>query len=718
LILSSCGLASRSPQQVAEKGREFYAQRKYADASLQFRKAIQKDSKLSSAYLGLGLSELKQSHFDQAFDALNHAVIFGPNDDEAKLQLADLCITAYLADRNKPAGLYEQATHLIEEMEKKHANSFSVLRLRGYLATADLKPKEAIEFFSKANELKPDEGDVAMMLVQSLRMDHQFEQAEAAASRSIERNKSYGALYDSLYSRYMESNRPAQAENILKLKIANNPKNAIFVAQLCRHYWRAGKRQEVASLLQTLTGNLHDFPQAYFQAGDFYAQAGSWEEAIRQYRGGIAEDRTQSVSYKKRIATAYLSQNRTQDAEGILDEILRADAGDAEAQASKAALLVAKGSPADVDKAIAAFESLVAKDPASREYRYRLAEAYRVKGDDESARINYLVILKENGKDIPAIYALAQLNIERQRFKEAMHYANQVLAADPTHSGAALIRSAALVSAGQYNEARAALEHLIRDYPNLREAQLQLAFLNVTQKRYSEAERMFRKNYQPEKSDFRALKGLVEIHSAQRHWDPALALLRTEQKNFPHSVEVKKLLASVSAEAGRTDLAIPYYEELAQADPNSVDIRMQLGLLYQSEAKLDPAIAEFSKAIQASPNNALAHALQGKALEQAGRKQEAALSYKRSLAVEDGNPSVMNNLAYLTTELGGDLDEALRLSRRAVEKDSNPDFKDTLGWVYLRKRDKGAALQIFQTLTKQQPGNPVFRRHLEMALNR
>jgi Flp pilus assembly protein TadD len=144
---------------------------------------------------------------------------------------------------------------------------------------------------------------------------------------------------------------------------------------------------------------------------------------------------------------------------------------------------------------------------------------------------------------------------------------------------------------------------------------------------------------------------------------------------------------------------------------------MQLGLLYQAQGKLDAATAEFSNALQVSPNNALGHALYGKALEQAGRKREAAVSYRRSLALEEGNPSVMNNLAYLTAEIGGDLDEALRLSRRAVEADPNPAFKDTLGWVYLKKKDRGAALHIFQALTRQQPDNLVFRSHLAMALN-
>jgi tetratricopeptide (TPR) repeat protein len=717
LSFASCNLAARTPRQAVDRGHAFYAQGKYADASLQFRKAIQLDSKFAGAYLGLGLSEVKQSHWEPAYAALNQAVTLAPGDDQPKIQLANLCLMAYLGDRNQRAALYGKAAQLTAKLLRKDPDSFPVLRLRGYLAIADQKPGEAVVFFRRANELKPDEADVATMLVQNLQLDRQSEQAETLGLSFLERHKSYGPLYDLMYSLYIDSSRPIPAENILKRKVANNPKNSLFLTQLSRHYWRAGKPEEVERLWQAIATNLRDFPQAYLEAGDFYAQMRSWEPAIRQYAAGIEADPKQALVYKKRIVSAFLSQGRPQDAERILDEVLRDRPDDKQARASHAALLVAKASPEPLERGIAEYKSLLEKDPDNREYKYQLAGAYHLKGDDEAARTQYLSILAVNRTDGAALYALAQLHVRRQRFDEAMRYADQVLALDPGHAGARLVRSAALVSAGQYNDARTALNGVIRDHPRLKEARLQLALLDVAQKRYSEAESILRKEYQPGDGDFRALKGIVEVHSAQKRWDKALAMLQGERKTLPQSIEVKKLLAKVSAESGRLDLAIPYYRELAQALPNSPDIRMQLGLLYQAQAQLDPAIAEYSKAIRISPENAMAHALYGKALDQAGRKLEAAVSYRRSLSLEAGNPSVMNNLAYLTAEIGGDLDEALQLSRRAVERDPNPAFKDTLGWVYLKKKDKGAALHIFQTLTRQQPDNPVFRAHLAMALN-
>ncbi len=106
----------------------------------------------------------------------------------------------------------------------------------------------------------------------------------------------------------------------------------------------------------------------------------------------------------------------------------------------------------------------------------------------------------------------------------------------------------------------------------------------------------------------------------------------------------------------------------------------------------------------------------GKVLEQTGRRQEAIGDYRESLRLDPENTSVMNNLAFDLVETNGDLNEAMTMARRAVEKSrGNVEFTDTLGWVYLKNKDTRSALQVFQTLRKQQPQNASFRIHLAMA---
>src|SRR5271166_3739396 len=245
LLSGSCGLTAR---RAFERGTRLYEQGKFAEASIEFRSAIQKDPNFGEAYLKLGLTELKQSKSIPAADALRHAVALLPDRPEPKAELAEIYINTYLGDPHGLAALYQQASDLTSELLSKDPNSFYGLRLKGYLAIADNKPKEAIESFGRANQIEPNRPDVVSLLVQNLFRDGQSEPGESFAARFLEAHRDYGPLYDILYAHFIELNRPAGAEEVLKRKIANNPGNSFFVTQLCRHYWSIGKREQATPL--------------------------------------------------------------------------------------------------------------------------------------------------------------------------------------------------------------------------------------------------------------------------------------------------------------------------------------------------------------------------------------------------------------------------------------------------------------------------------------
>src|SRR5579862_5931869 len=138
LLEASCGLTAR---RAFDRGSKLYDAGKYDEASIEFRSAIQKDPKFGDAYLKLGQTELKQNNPLAAADAMRHAVALMPDRAEAKGQLAEIYLNAYLADPRKSAGLYQQASGFAGELLSKDPNSFYGLRLKGYLAIADNKPK-------------------------------------------------------------------------------------------------------------------------------------------------------------------------------------------------------------------------------------------------------------------------------------------------------------------------------------------------------------------------------------------------------------------------------------------------------------------------------------------------------------------------------------------------------------------------------------------------
>jgi predicted Zn-dependent protease len=67
--------------------------------------------------------------------------------------------------------------------------------------------------------------------------------------------------------------------------------------------------------------------------------------------------------------------------------------------------------------------------------------------------------------------------------------------------------------------------------------------------------------------------------------------------------------------------------------------------------------------------------------------------------------------------MGSNLEDALALARKAVAKEpGNSQYADTVGFIYLKKRDFASALQIFDKLSRRYPNEGGFRYHLALAL--
>src|SRR4029077_6258292 len=87
LLSPSCGFDAR---RAYDRGTKLYEKGQYAEASIELRRAVQKDPKFGEAYRELGLTELRQGSPQAAANALQHAVALMPDRTEAKAQLAEL----------------------------------------------------------------------------------------------------------------------------------------------------------------------------------------------------------------------------------------------------------------------------------------------------------------------------------------------------------------------------------------------------------------------------------------------------------------------------------------------------------------------------------------------------------------------------------------------------------------------------------------------------
>src|SRR5512140_2964550 len=99
-FVASC---SRDPkvqaQRYVENGNKFFEKGKFKEASIMYRRALQKDLKFGEAYYRLGLTEIQMTSYGDAVRSLRRAVELQPNNADASVKLADIYIAAAAQDK-------------------------------------------------------------------------------------------------------------------------------------------------------------------------------------------------------------------------------------------------------------------------------------------------------------------------------------------------------------------------------------------------------------------------------------------------------------------------------------------------------------------------------------------------------------------------------------------------------------------------------------------
>jgi tetratricopeptide (TPR) repeat protein len=710
---------SRSATSYVGRGNEDYAKGQYADASLNYRKALQKDPQSGEAYYRLALSEMKRGNIAVAYSSFSRAVQLSPENLSAVVSFADLVLYSYLNDPAHSKAQYELLTSFADRIAAKDPKSIDALRFKGFLAVTDRKPEEAIRLFQTANSIKPMQPEIVLPLAQTLVAVNQGAEAEKMAEECIGLHPHYIGLYNFLYYQYLNTNRREQAERILKAKIAAEPKEAAWYQELASHYARVGKTAEMNATLQHMLDNPKDFPQAHFRVGEFYAGIGNVDEALRQLNEGVNEDRSKAALYQKKIAQLLANQGKTTDALNVLETILKQHPDTPDAIALHALLLMDTGSVQKTDQAEKEVAAAIKAHPQDAGLHYALGRARYLKRDYGSARPELQKAISLDVGYVPPRVLLADLSLKTGRSSEALQYAEQALALEPDNVQAMLAHVTVLTALNRYVEARSELDRIIAQHPEQRDAQLQLGLLDVAQNRFKEADDIFGKMYKPGSGDNGPLQAIVRADVAAHKYDRSVQLLEEELKHASpgRSDELRNALAGIAMYAGKYDLALEQYKGLAEAHPEAPEFQRRIGILYNLKGDQPNALMALKKQAELSPNDAGAQADYGYVLEMTNRTAEAIQHYRKSLQLRPNNPVVSNNLAFLLADSDSSLSEAMILAKQAQQqKSGDPGVADTVAWIYYKQGLNESAIQIFRNLTTKYPEVAAFREHYAAVL--
>jgi len=715
VVLSGC---RTSKQGYVSRGNKLFNAGKYAEAEIEYRKAAQKDTNYGEAYYRLGLTELKLQNPGDAQRSLLRAVQLLPDNIDAKEKLGNLMLEYYMLDPRHSRSYYDTVQKVSDELLKKDPHSIEGLREKAILASMDQKPKEAIALLEEARKVKPNDPGLLVPLAEILIQNGQTQEAEGILKDVVSRDKSMIQAYDALYKLYTDTNRAADAENVLKSKVANNPKIADYVIQLAAFYVRTQRPTEMKTTLQRLLDSPKDFPQGRMWVGDFYMKLRDYPEAVRYYQDGVRNetDASQKTQYQKRASNALVAMGKTPEAAALIDQIVQENPKDDEAQRIKANLLLRSGKPENVQAAGHQLEDLAKRNPNDASVWLGLGQIEQINGDVASARKQYLEAIHKNGNYLPARYSVAEIGLLQSNPNETLQQTAEILKIRPGDPRARLLRAKALMQSGNPVMARSELASLTKDLPKDPEPQVQLGLLAIAEKKYSEAIDTFTK-LKPT-GDSRAAAGLAAVYSAQGQYEKALQTLRDATKT-PTSNPwfLDSQIASTAALAGQYDYAINEFKKLLAANPKSLEQWLRLGETYELKGDYASSIEAFQQALQLSPNELRVGLALANALVKAGHTADARAQFQASLKAHPDDGVAMNNYAYFLAQNGGDLDEALRMAQRAIEKTpGHPDFSDTIGCIYLKKGLSDSALKVFGNLVQKYPNYPTFHYHLGMAL--
>jgi tetratricopeptide (TPR) repeat protein len=717
IISAGCGA---TPEAYLQRGNRFFDAGKYDDADIQYRKAIQKQPTFGEAHYRLALVELKKDKSFDALEDLRAAVQFSPDNESAIAKLGELSIFFYNADSAHSTQFYREAVQAKDQLVARNVGGFDALRLQGALAMIDRKPHEAVEYLRKANAVKPGDLETALGLARALAADHQTQAALDFAQGLIRKYKTFGKTYDFLYEQYRAAGKRDDAENILKLKVANNPGQADFILELARYYAAASKPAEMQATLQRMLDRSADFPDSRMRVGDFYSSLGKLDQAARLYQEGLAASPKNPVSWRKRLIPLLAAQRKFPEALQQVDTLLKARPDDPESKLVRAQIWLEEGKPENLDPAIVELRAQIHLKPREPVLHYQLGLALSRKDDRVGTLREWTAAAGMNRSYLPPRFALASLELSQGRPQEALQKSEEILAVEPANPAARLLNAVCLTSAGRFSEARNKLNRLISDFPQSPNARYQLGVLAISERKYGEAEDIFRELQKNVAGNPKVIAGLVDAYRGQNQSGRAMQLLQDELKRSSNAQPLRGLLARFAADWGNPDLAIEQYRQMLLADPKSVDIRLAMGQAYETKGDYASAVPVFEKAAQTDAKSEMASLKLAGALGEAGRTNEAKASYRRALALQPDDPRAMNSLAFLMLETGESVDDAMKLAQRGLRFADDPRMKnsleDTLGWAYLKKRMYDAALQTFQSIVKADPSNATFHYHLGTAL--
>lgn len=704
LTAAACG-GPDDPQEHLRRGSEFLTQKKYQEAIVELRTAVQIDPRLAEARRKLADAYLATDDVANAIRETVRAADLLPDDAALQVRAGNMLLAA---------GQFEDADARANRALARDRNSTEALILKGN-ALANLRNFEgALTQYEQAIANRPGDeqgllGIGAVQLAQGQRTN-----AEATFKRAAETNpKSIDARL-SLANLFWATRDMAAAERELKAAHVIDPSNPLVNRALGLLHLATKRTAEAEPYLVAYADAEPAF--GHITLANYYVTTNRTSDARRvlERAASVGSARVEAAT---RLAELDLLEGKTAEATKRVDDLLKESPKAANALVLKARIL---SDQRQYEPALAALRTAIAEGPNAGPAHLQAGSIYEAMGRNEDAIASYEAALGADTRNVPVTFQanlrLGAIHLQGGSLDRAMTYAQGAVQLQPTSANAHLLAARVETARGELVRARGRLAMLEKSFPDSPGVNVLRGQIDLASKRQDSAATAFRKALETDPLNVEALTGLTRLDvSAGRQKDAVARIERALGQGTPsaplHLVAAQTYLATNELPKAEKSLL-----SALERDPNRFEAYTMLGELYSKQNRIPEAIKQFETMLARNPKSAGAASGIGVLLQMQGRNADSEKAYERALAIDPRAAVAANNLAWLWVDSSRNLDRALELAQTARQQlPDDADVADTLGWIFVRKQLGAQAIPHLEFSVKTKGNDPVVQYHLGMA---
>lgn len=731
-VLTGC---SRDPnvrkQKYFDSGEKYFAQGKYREAEIQYRNAVQIDSRFAQAHYQLALTYLKLNDTNRAYEELGRTVDLNPDNYHARVDLANLLMTARNPDGSPVQEMMNQAKTQLDVLRDKQPNSPETHEAWANYYSAQNNLATAIQEAQQTVASDPGRSESYLLLALLEIRANQPDAAEVNFKKAVEVDPENAQAKLALGNYYQARNRLPEAEQEFREVVQSDPKDVAPRAALASLLMREGKKDEAEAFLRQTKKEIPDNPDAYRMLGDFYFANGDLDKALAEY-ASLSSDHPKELRVKKNYIQLLILKNRYDEAAKLNNDILKSNPHDVEALIYKGELQLHQG---DANGAVESMQNALSNDPDNAVGHYQLGLALWQQRNPGQAEAEWREAVRLRPDLTDAHRMLTTVELSHRDFDGLYSTAQQIITQQPASADGYLLKGFADIAHQKYSAAQTDAEQARQRAPDSPAPYIQMGMIQLAEKSYTEAEKFYQQALDKDPSSSDALSGLMNTFIAEKQFDKAIAAANAQIAKSPNNSNFydllgtalfngdKSLPAAQAAARRAKDLAASdaALEKAIALDKSNIDAVEKLGKVEVVEGSPDKAVALYQQGIKDNPREVGLYILCGELYESRKDWDHAKGMYQQALVVSPDNPIASNNLAYVMLEQGGNVDVALSMAqtaRRALPDSANA--ADTLGWAYYQKGVYQSAIDQFQEALRLNekagaPDDSVMHYHLGLA---